>query len=339
MTTTVKVGGEIYSIGVPPRDTSVCFVCKAGDLPLLGVHSISVCEPCTKVLGWAWGQYSGEITGSNLPWTSTAPAMVSVFLVRENHTTPSHPFDLLTLPRPDEPGAWSAPGGRLSAGESPEQAAIRLLSDATGLVTWAGALEPLYLGHNLRGRLVQVFLCRGFYGTANPKAQPEWKTWPPEVSFNFEPGFHRGAGLALLTRAKLQRGSGSRIPLTLQLRRPAYECFALRMQMQARAKIQLHRELTEAEQEAMASDLEMVRCYKVSMNPAETELLTMVAGPEGGHLPPGAAPYGRVAAQPPPGARRLLHREEAEEIEDVEVEESPSFETEDEDEDSNGVPK
>jgi ADP-ribose pyrophosphatase YjhB (NUDIX family) len=183
--------------------------------------------------------------------------------------------------------AWSAPGGLIAAGESPEQAAIRTLNDASGLTTWAGALETLYLGHNLRGRLVQVFLCRGYYGTGIGTGA-QWQTWPPEVTFNAEQGFHRGAGLALLNRAKLQRGRGN-LPLTLQMRRPAYECVVLRMQMQARAKIQVHRELTEAESEAMASDLEMVRCYKISMSTAETSLLEMVVGPEGGFLPPTAA--------------------------------------------------
>ncbi|MDE2792836.1 MAG: (deoxy)nucleoside triphosphate pyrophosphohydrolase [Paracoccaceae bacterium] len=69
-------------------------------------------------------------------------------------------------------GLWEFPGGKLEAGETPEQALIRELEEELGILTWQSCLAPLTFASHAYEEfdlLMPLFICRKWQGTAMPK--------------------------------------------------------------------------------------------------------------------------------------------------------------------------
>jgi mutator protein MutT len=282
-TLTVTAQGTRYVVNNSPE--AFCSNCGNRGVPVLvpeagSARDYALCEPCTRLVSWAWNQISGDVTGPAPPWSISEPSVSTVLIVRENRGNPGSPYDLLAVERKDQKGSWSCPGGKIEAGETAEQAAVRELKEETGLITWPGALETLYFGYSMRGRLVQLFLCRGYYGMPlSTESTVDWKAWPPEKSLNYAPGFYRGVSGAFQRRLQVQQKSGSTQQMSLRLSRPGYECCMLRKDLQERALKVGSRQLTEAEAHQRDSDREMVKCFILSMSTDEITILKLATGP------------------------------------------------------------
>ena len=73
-------------------------------------------------------------------------------------------------------GLWEFPGGKLAAGETPEQALIRELREELGIDTEQSCLAPLAFashGYDDFHLLMPLYVCRVWNGTVVPKEGQE----------------------------------------------------------------------------------------------------------------------------------------------------------------------
>lgn len=97
--------------------------------------------------------------------------VVAAALINEND-------EVLLAQRPEGKrlaGKWEFPGGKVEAGESPEEALVRELHEELGITVEKHDLEPFwFLSHDYSKQfgfhlMMPVYLCRAWRGEPHPK--------------------------------------------------------------------------------------------------------------------------------------------------------------------------
>ncbi|MDG2242723.1 MAG: 8-oxo-dGTP diphosphatase MutT [Rhodospirillaceae bacterium] len=98
---------------------------------------------------------------------------------------------ILLTQRPDGKsmaGLWEFPGGKLKAGETPEQALVRELQEELGVSIELGDLEPLTFashGYDSFHLLMPLYVCRAWKGNITPQ-ENQAATWvKPDLLTNY----------------------------------------------------------------------------------------------------------------------------------------------------------
>lgn len=81
-------------------------------------------------------------------------------------------------------GLWEFPGGKVEAGETPEQALIRELQEELGIGTWASCLAPLTFASHAYDDfhlLMPLFACRKWEGMPQSREGQTLKWVRPEA--------------------------------------------------------------------------------------------------------------------------------------------------------------
>ena len=254
-----------------PGDPSVCVFCDRTEeerpilVPERGPHQTAtgdsvmagICEPCALLAGWRWRQETDEVA---TPPFRTTPDVVTVLIVRprtiSSLTTvssrasgetvdhqvpvdlvdPTSPYDVLMVTRKEEYEAWALPGGKVEWGESPEAAAVRELTEETGLVSWPSSFEVLHEAYTARGRLMRVYLCRVYSGSPVQKeegVEVAWKPYPILQHCKSYKGFYVGVENALGMRSKIQDLREASVPMSIHLGKAALAYATLQEQFAA----------------------------------------------------------------------------------------------------------
>lgn len=277
-----KVPGFNYE--VCPASEPLCSICERDGLPVLLVNSqISVCEPCSMLIGWVWRDFHGL----TIP-TAAYPldiGFVLVLIVRvkpEYAHAPEDPdaLEVLMVERKDEPGAFGLPGGKVERDETPKEAAVRELVEETGVRTWATALESIHTAYSPRARLGAVFLCRGYDGEPEDETNPEgvqmaWLPWPPSLHAQHLAGFYMGVEEAFDARWKMQRMVAASTPLSLRLGEPAV--------------LYLERRMAILRGEKKTDDGRMLESYMAVMSDDEKGIAQIILSAEKKLVPPPTA--------------------------------------------------
>ena len=82
------------------------------------------------------------------------------------------------------PGLWEFPGGKLEAGETPEQALIRELQEELGIQTKEACLAPLsFVSHAYESfhLVMPLYVCRKWQGEPAPKEHQALKWVRPQA--------------------------------------------------------------------------------------------------------------------------------------------------------------
>ena len=85
-------------------------------------------------------------------------------------------------------GLWEFPGGKVEAGERPEQSLIRELEEELGIIVEEPCLAPLtFASHSYEAfhLLMPLFVCRRYWGTPSPKESQSLKWVRPRDLRNY----------------------------------------------------------------------------------------------------------------------------------------------------------
>lgn len=182
-----------------------------------------ICEMCAGLLAWAWNGVRGS-PRSTMPITH----VVAVVVLRREDVTYEHEVMMVEidsdLPLDGQSKPMELPQAVIGANRGAPESAAWALTKNTGFESWPAAMEQLYLGVDMRGRLVEVFLCRAYNPPATYNSGSKtlfWRRRPIEGLVGHDAGIYRGIELAIINRQKLQDATGTATPLSVKVSKAA----------------------------------------------------------------------------------------------------------------------